>query len=137
MSGLLGPCPPLPFHFPLSCSRGLYDGNFHGHLILNRATCRVRNLDRCVAAVAILWRAAYLFISCMGSLTTFLSPYNVIAAKTLDCSAIRPQSWSSMLLEIFNCPCAFVQLCSFVNVLPLCRESMIFKSCRGDAWKLL
>lgn len=45
-----------------------------------------------MAAVAILWRTAYLFISCMGSLRTFLSPYSVIAAKTLDRSAIRPQS---------------------------------------------
>lgn len=45
-----------------------------------------------MAAVAILWRAAYLFLSCMGSLTTFLSPHNVIAAKTLDRSAIRPQA---------------------------------------------
>lgn len=45
-----------------------------------------------MAAVAILWRAAYLFISCMGSLTTFLSPHNVVAAKTLDRSAIRLQA---------------------------------------------
>lgn len=45
-----------------------------------------------MAAAAILWKATYLFISCMGSLTTFLSPYSVIAAKTLDRSAIRLQS---------------------------------------------
>lgn len=73
----------------------------------------------------------------MGSLTTFLSLYSVIAAKTLDHSAIRPNPLSSMLLEIFNCFCAIVKHCSFVSILPLCWESMIFKSQGGDAWKLL
>lgn len=45
-----------------------------------------------MAAVAIVWRAAYLFIYHMGNLTTFLSVHNVLAAKNLDHSAIRPQS---------------------------------------------
>lgn len=45
-----------------------------------------------MAAVAIVWRAAYLFIYHTGNLTTFLSAHNVIAAKNLDRSAIRLQS---------------------------------------------
>lgn len=62
-----------------------------------------------MAAVAIVWRAAYLFIYCTGNVTTFLSAHNVIAAKNLDHSAIRMQSpSSSVLLEIFNCLCAIV-----------------------------
>lgn len=123
---------PHPFPFPVSCAVA-WEISWPPNLEL----CQVPSQElRCMAAVAILWRAAYLFISCMGSLTTFLSPYNVIAAKTLDRSAIRPQSSSSMLLEIFNCLCAFVKHCSFVSVFPLCWESMLFKSWEGDAWKL-
>lgn len=46
-----------------------------------------------MAAVAFVWRGAYLFIYLMGNLTTFLSVHNVIAAKNLDRAAIRPQSF--------------------------------------------
>lgn len=51
-----------------------------------------------MAAVAIVWRAAYLFIYCMGNVITFLSAHNVIAAKNLDHSAIRMQSFKQRVI---------------------------------------
>lgn len=44
-----------------------------------------------MAAVAVVWRAAALFIYGVGNLTSFLSAHSVIAAKNLDRSAIRAQ----------------------------------------------